>query len=1019
MAVADAAARRQEDRLLQATAAWRLACMANEWVRPRRVESAIGRARPLFEALQEPGWVAACDWQQNALPWTRSSFAAAESALQRALKGLDRPDFQGFLPSCQASLAYAQLLNLKHDEALATIKRSESIFRQQEQWLSVSRCLFTRAAVLLRQDEFEQALQIINEAIRLIDPKQAPVDLARARYRRAQILVLSNAQYDQAEADLIAAQKGFEESDLPLWAAQTYSYGLAHLYRDTGRLAEAGQALRKARRIYRNYEIPGQRADNLLDSGKFALYQGQFQKALKYYRSAEALYRNKMDYPFMGAVSMMYQGEVFGHLGRYQEALAKLESAERQLRAIGHKQRIAECQLRLAELWLRLNQPDEVLRHLERVQTYFQEVGRATYLGEYFFMMAEALVRQNRGEEAASLLLQALSTLPVDQTRPLAAQLYRYLGEVLERLGGPAGALAHLHKAQANFAEMGMAIEEAACWVAIGRCQARSNRLKEARDSWQKALALSAGALPEINWRVHAEMAAIAETTDGLTGALEHARQAVSALAQLRQWLWQPALAGSFLREPATVFDHAVGLSARRQSSGDTITFIEESKAQTSNRQLSLMQERWEPAEPDPRRAALETEIQGLQDEIRNYVRANPGFIRPASEVRLRRQFLEKVQSYNRYLASAQRRRWKGKSAEDGYVSKFDVARFQKAAKENIGDDNWVAVDYYLTEDTLHCAVVTPDDLFTFAAEITGSIRRALSLLNPRAGMVAAAGYEELGTWLLPETVVALLDPETYLLIVPHGILHRLPWAALPVSTRQIPLVSACIPATTPSLRTLASLWSIRRAAPAPSDPTMNGLLLAISDFAGRHAPLPEATEETRCIASLANIEARELHDEGATWEALSRLAGENGLSQFSFWHIATHAFHDALAGRLSGIALRDRDIWLDHLWQCAPLPHLITLSACSGSRSKVYAGDEHVGLTSTCLAAGAQTVIGSLRPVQDARVADLMVDFYRHYLQGYPAAHALALAQRSAAQAPGTDWKYFSCVGSPVTAGK
>lgn len=1019
MAVAEAATRRHDDPLLQATAAWRLARMANEWVRPHRVDAAISRARPLFEELQEPGWLAACDWQQNALPWTRNDFAVAESALQRALAGLDRLGFRNYLPACQASLAYAQLLNLKHEEALATISLGETTFRQQGQWLPLARCLFVRAAVLLRQQQFEQALTVINESLRLIDPIHAPIDMARALYRRAQILTLSNAQYDQAEADLLAAREAFEEADLPLWTAQTYSYGLALLYRDTGRLTEAGQALEKARRIYANYEILGQRADNLLDSGKFALYRGQFLEALEHYRRAETVYRDKMGYPFMGAVSMMYQGEVYGYMGRYQQALAKLETAERQLKAIGHDERIAECRLRLAELWLRLNQPDEVLLYLEQVQAVFQNTGRVTYLSEYFFLMAEALVRKDRGNEAVSLLRKTLATLSVDQIRPVAAQLHRYLGEVLERLRRRDEALPHLQKAQTSFAEMGMAFEEAACWVAIGRCHAHSGKEHEARDSWQKALARSGGALPEINWRVHAEMIAIADATDGPKNALEHARQAVSALAQLRQWLWQPALAGSFLQEPAVLFDRVVALSARCQSPVDTITFIEESKAQTSNRQLSLMQEGGEPVEPDQHRLALESEIRGLQDEIRNQVRANPGFLRPVSERRLRQQFLEKVQSYNRYLAGAQRRRWESKIAGHGYPSKFDVAQFQEDAGEIIGDDNWVALDYYLTQETLYCAVVTPDNFFTFAAERTAAVERALRLPHAPAEMVSDAGPEELGTWLIPEEVEALLDPETYLLIAPHGILHRLPWAALPTPELRKPLIFACIPATIPSLRTLSSLWQTRRATPIPSTTTENGLLLAISNFDGRHSSLPGATEEARCIASLADVVGQELYEEAASWPALCRLAEHNGLSQFSFWHIATHAFHDALAGRLSGIALRDRDIWLDHLWQCAPLPQLVTLSACSGNRSKVYTGDEHVGLTLTCLVAGAQTVIGSLRPVQDATTADLMIDFYRYYSQGYPSAHALALAQRAAAQGPGADWKYFSCVGSPVTAGK
>lgn len=1017
MAVADAAARRGEDSRLQALAAWRLGSMANEWVRPQRVEAAIGRARALFMALQEPGWVAACDWQRNALPWTRTDFAEAARALQGAAAGLEQHGLQAFLPACRASLAYALLLNMKYDEAAAAIDAAESAWREQDAWLGVAQCLNIRAAIALRQRQLGQALQLIEEGMALIDAQEAPVEMGRALYRRAQILVMSNAQYDQAEADLLAACELFAAADLPLWLAQSYGYGLARLYRDTGRFAEAGAALQKARGIYARYEIPGQRADNLIDSGKFALFQGRFEEALANYRRAEALYRDKMGYPIMSAVALMYQGETYGDMGRYQQALAMLEEAERQLERVGHAQRSAECRLRMAEVWLRLNQPQEVLHCLDQGQPLFEQAGQYTYLLEYLSLRAEALFRMGRGEEAAALLLQTLETAPLDEIRLMAALLRRYLGQLLKRLQRPSEALAQLEAAQAAFSEMGVSVEAAACEVAIGRCHAQLGDLPRAREAWQRALALSGGALPEIMWRVHGEMATIAVAADEIAAALEHYERAVDALAQLRRWLWQPALAASFLDEPIALYEQAVALAARAGASEAALSFIEESKAHTSNRQLALLAEGQQKTAPDAQRGELETEIRALQEQIRNSVRANPGFVRQSAEVALRERFLEKVQAYNRSVAGALRRGWQEESDEAVVLSEFNVARFQEEARAHIGGDNWCALDYYLTEKILYCAVVTPERAFTAPAPVSASVLRALALLERRAGAVDEADLAVLGGWLLPREVQALLDPETQLLIAPHGVLHRLPWAGLRLNDGERPLVSACIPSVVPSLRLLQLLWRTGADADGSLNEEKEGLLLAISQFGERRGPLPQAAAEADGIAARGGGAVRALREEEATWAALCRLAeAEAGLSRFSFWHIATHGFHDALGGRLSGIALHDQDIWLDHLWQCAPLPQLVTLSACSGSRSKVYTGDAQVGLTPMCLAAGAQTVVGSVRPVQDALAGSLMADFYAYYLQGQTAAKALALAQRAAMRAPGTDWQFFSCVGSPVT---
>jgi CHAT domain-containing protein len=225
-----------------------------------------------------------------------------------------------------------------------------------------------------------------------------------------------------------------------------------------------------------------------------------------------------------------------------------------------------------------------------------------------------------------------------------------------------------------------------------------------------------------------------------------------------------------------------------------------------------------------------------------------------------------------------------------------------------------------------------------------------------------------------------------------------------------------------PSLHSLTQLWE-RDA--VRYRPVGDGLILAVSDFQGRHHPLPQTMREVEAM-SRACPGSQVLHDEAATWPAFYNLAAGQGLVHFSFLHMASHAFHDNVTGRLSGLALYDRDVWLDELWDCAPLPKLVTLSACSGSKSRLYEGDEHVGLVTTCLAAGAQHVVASLWPVLDQDAVNLMVAFYSYLtanqrvagprITAYGVARALALAQRAAWQAgkAPTQWGGFCCTGLP-----
>ena len=108
--------------------------------------------------------------------------------------------------------------------------------------------------------------------------------------------------------------------------------------------------------------------------------------------------------------------------------------------------------------------------------------------------------------------------------------------------------------------------------------------------------------------------------------------------------------------------------------------------------------------------------------------------------------------------------------------------------------------------------------------------------------------------------------------------------------------------------------------------------------------------------------------------------------------------------------------MWLDELWDLAPLPALVSLSACSGMQSYLYAGDEPISLAATCLQAGAQQVVGSLWPVRDDEALTITGAFYEHFFDGAHPALALVRAQRQAIAAGATwrCWAPFVCVGGP-----
>jgi CHAT domain-containing protein len=94
---------------------------------------------------------------------------------------------------------------------------------------------------------------------------------------------------------------------------------------------------------------------------------------------------------------------------------------------------------------------------------------------------------------------------------------------------------------------------------------------------------------------------------------------------------------------------------------------------------------------------------------------------------------------------------------------------------------------------------------------------------------------------------------------------------------------------------------------------------------------------------------------------------------------------------------LADGDISLAQIatdWRFDASP-LVVLSACESGLIDLGHVDEHIGLPTSLLAAGASAVISTLWTVDDATTAMLMAEFYRrHFSEGEDTAVALGRAQ-------------------------
>jgi tetratricopeptide (TPR) repeat protein len=997
---------------LESLASWYLGRACNHWTQPKRTTEALSVANRGFEALNEVGWVAACDWQLNAQPWTRPNFPQAAQTLGLALEQLERFGPAEFVPDCRLTLAYAQILIGGHDAANENIHICEEIYLARGDKLDQARCWLTQAGSLRRQNRFDEAFQKLEEALKVFDAENALTERAKAHYQIALGHLLKADDLLQATDHFKKAIDLFESTDLDLWRAMCIN-NLGSVYLINGQLKLAQEHYQEARTFFVRHGIQGLLADNLNDSGKLNILMGKPALSVEQFKQCEAI-NDRLDSHLSAAIGISNLGEAYGQLGRYQDALYHLERAAEDLESLENHFRLATCEKYMALIWSRLGQPEVAHEYLDKAAAHYERADQQALLSSVYIYRAATFFQQGTWREAIESLEGSLDIAEKYEMQPQAALAKRILGEALIPTERRAEAASYLEQARSEFAGMGMSMEHAACMISIGNyCQSVSEPDK-ARSAFEEALQLSEKTFPEVDWRAYIELGNLAEAQGETELAIRNYRQGTEAFTQIRRNFLQPALAGFYLQELAHVFDRIITVSIQMDTAQEALYFIEEAKASTLIRNLSMDRA----IQGDSRSQELDdlkAEIGLLQDRLRVSLDEMSPLQAALHSRRTRDRLIKLIEEYDTLKSRLERRNLPA-GAIGSFSTSFDLGFFREKASTFLPGD-WVALDYYMTEGDLVTVIATPHDCQVHSQPISKRFSMALDACEKarRNGEPPLeSDLEILGNLLIPASIADYLSPDAYLLLAPHRSLHQVPWPALKPDFAAQPLVCISTPCVVPSLYSLMLLWE--RSWPGQAPDRKKGFLVGLSSFNDVHKELPLVKEEIASLSSKLGPGGQVLAETDATWENLLSLRnGEEGnLASFAWLHIASHFFADRRTGRLSGIAFWDGDVWLDQLRDLSPLPGLVSLSACNSNDSFLYEGDERVDLQTTCFLAGANTVVGSIWPVLDQAAAELVTLFYDYFLAGSSPAKAAALAQRHFIS-DGKElrsWASFVCAG-------
>ncbi len=528
----------------------------------------------------------------------------------------------------------------------------------------------------------------------------------------------------------------------------------------------------------------------------------------------------------------------------------------------------------------------------------------------------------------------------------------------------------------------------------IGQALAGLGRLEDAEAFFREALALAAAAADtKVQWETQRELARLRRRQGRPAEAAAAYEAALAGIETIRGSLRLPAFKTDFFANKVEVYAEAAEfLLAAGGADGPARAFEVAERARARAFLDDLVEARAAPHEALPPEILEEErrllgEISALQGRIRR-----DGSTAALAEELARREAELEALAVRAGVESPRFGRLR-------YPRPASLPEVQAALPPGA-----VVVAYFLAEPVSHRWTVRRDGLDYRALPGEGDVASAVR--TAYAGLLDPAVEPRLGE--LGATLLAglPLDPPPELLwIVPSGILHALPFEALPAGDRllaelaptaYLPSASALVELGAPPARAEARLLAL-------GDPIYDSAPDAerSAALAGlrRLGALPHSRTEVRGVAAEFGRGAATLLLGAEATE--SRLKAEE-LPAYGFLHLAAHGWIDPASPARSGLVLGGEDgeggedglLQFREILRLRLAARLVTLSACRTAIGETVTGEGMVGLARAFFHAGASSVAASLWNVEDEASAELMLRFYAGLRAGRSQAAALREAR-------------------------
>jgi tetratricopeptide (TPR) repeat protein len=859
-------------------------------------------------------------------------------------------------------------------QAMALAEAAELLAKRLETPESLAQSLRAKGNAYYGLNRHKTAVEHHQRAARLFEEQGLFTEVGRTLSTSIQPLILLG-EYDRA---LAAAARARE-----IFTAQGDELRLCRLELNVGNIHHRQDRFAEALRSYEQaYErlLPLRNVEGIAVAlGNMAMCLitlNDFPRAMETHERARR-YSREQGLPTLVSLADYNIAYLYYFRGQYGRAIEALRKTREACQAQGDAYLGALCNLDLAEIHLELNLGEDAAEMAQDALVAFRALGNGYEAAKALSFLAIAHGQQGKVFLALEMFGEARTMFVREKNVVWPALLDLYQALILFEAGRLPEARRFCLAALEGFRPAGLASKTILCQLLLARLALRSGDLDAARTECDRAAeALSSLDLPAVAFQMHFVRGQVETAARQTSRAYASFRAAQAALETLRSSLRGEELKIAFMKNKLEVYESLVDLALGGGAAGveEAFAYVEQAKS----RSLLDLIVRGAPSPPTggTGKSELVRRVGDLREELNWYYhRIEAEQLAPETRTPERLQRLQgQVQARESELLRVLREL---PASEAEQLALHMPVTLSLPAIQAALPEGTMLIEYFRVGQRLVAFLVTRDTLEVVPVALVSRVRHLLRLLQFQLSWagpnpVQLRGLEEshhiASQAHLQELHEELLGPlgrrlrGSHLVVVPHDVLHYVPFHALFDGRRHV------IDSFTVSYAPSASVFALCQGRTVNESGA--SLIFGVPD-----PRAPFILEEVQSVA--ARLPAPALFI-GA--HADERTLREKG-PESRFVHIASHGSFRGDNPMFSGVRLGGSHLTLYDLYSLKLPAELVALSACVTGVGVIAAGDEVLGLARGVFAAGAASLLASLWEVPDQSTAEFMKTFYTRFL--------------------------------------